>query len=75
MRPSFGMVSIAEFESFLERCRFVLHEHEKTAEQIRTLPAHMKQEIQAKFDESYASAAKSEKLAREALNRERAKLN
>jgi hypothetical protein len=80
MRPKASlysaMGSIAEFEAFLARCAVVCQEHEKTRVQLDSLPdSEMKREFLEKFAESARLAKESEKVARGALNWERAKLN
>ena len=70
------MRSIAEFEALLARYAIVREEQEKTRVQLDALPdSEMKLELMEKFAESARIAIESEKLTREALNRERAKLN
>lgn len=70
------MASVADFEKFLERCRLILAEHAKAAEELSSLPdSEFKRAMQEKFAEIRASAIQSVELAREALNRERVKLN
>jgi hypothetical protein len=68
--------SIAELEVLLAKCAHVIREHDKTVLTFASLPdSEEKRAMLAQFEESLRIATKAEKETREALNRERAKLN
>jgi hypothetical protein len=70
------MGSIPELEALLKRCEFIVREHKETAEQLRPLPDYdFKREMLATFENSFCTALDAQQKTREALNRERAKLN
>jgi hypothetical protein len=70
------MGSIADFEALLAKCAHVIGEHDKTVLTFASLPdSAEKRAMLAQFEESLRVARKAEKETREALNRERAKLN
>ena len=67
---------IAELEDLLARCAHVIREHDKTVLPYAGLPdSDEKRAMLAQFEESLRIATDAEKETREALNRERAKLN
>jgi hypothetical protein len=70
------MGSLADFEDFLARCAVVRRDHEETKETLHSLPdSEVKRVLMAEFEVSFRRTTESERLAREAYNRERAKLN
>jgi hypothetical protein len=70
------MGSFADFEDLLARCAVVRREHEETKETLQSLPeSEVKRVLMAEFEASFRRTTESERLAREAYNRERAKLN
>jgi hypothetical protein len=71
-----GMGSIADFEEILEHCRLALEEQTRAQADVEALPdSDFKDEMRSSIANSITSARNTEKLAREALARERAKLN
>ena len=70
------MGSIAEFEKLLAKCAHVIREYEKTALTLASLTdSEEKRALLDQFEESLLVATTAQKETREALNRERAKLN
>ena len=63
-------------EKLLAKCAHVIREHDKTALTFASLPdSDEKRAMLAQFAESLRIATDAEQKTREALNRERAKLN
>ena len=70
------MASIADFENLLHQCRLALNAQTKAQGVVLSLPeSEFKSEMLASMSAGFATARNTERLAREALNRERAELN